>query len=226
MSKAILIDVAAREVREIAIRTGEANGLADLHTHIGGYIESAWVWNSGDVLYVDEEGLSKPQRHFFRLAQRGAYPFAGNGVVVGPEECDEDGEYTRTLDTTRTVAELRAAVTFLTREQADAWAKGNASDPAATFLSVGPDGRVETEVIARMGRVFADMPKPADPEIVGTLGTHPRYPGRLAILHPDGALSNTFGLGETRDEVATLLRRLGMELRDDNSIIRREGSQP
>jgi hypothetical protein len=56
----------------------------DLHRLIGGYLEVAHAWPTGDVLYVDEEGLFKSPHHWFRV--EGAHqPFAGNGVVVGRE---------------------------------------------------------------------------------------------------------------------------------------------
>jgi hypothetical protein len=149
---------AAREIREVA-----SAGLADLQRLIGGYIETAYTWGSGDVLFVDEEGMRKPQRYFFRLRRRGDQPLAGNGVVVGPERYGDDGEYLGTDDVTLDLACLREAVTFLTRDQADAWAKGNASEPATVFYTFGDDGWVTEEtVVRRLGRMFSDMPRPTD----------------------------------------------------------------
>lgn len=156
MAKAWLIDVASREIRAV-----ELSELKDYQKAVGGPIEIAWQWDAGDVCYVDEEGLFKPQRHFFRLAGRGDYPYAGNGVVVGREMSDDDGEYIGLADTTVTLAHLESIVTFVTREQADAWAKGNASEPAITFSYV-ENGRVVTEVLGRMGGLFADMPRPEE----------------------------------------------------------------
>jgi hypothetical protein len=157
MAKVLLIDVAAQEVREV-----QSSGLADLQKMIGGDIELAHVWESKDVCFVDEHGTFKPQKHFFRLAPRGEYPFAGNGVIVGPEIYDDGGEFLGDADVTLTVAEVVAQVTFLSRVQADAWGKANASEPAITFMSIGEDGQIEEEVIGRMGSLFADMPKPED----------------------------------------------------------------
>jgi hypothetical protein len=163
MGKVLLIDVAAREVREVEVRDDEAGRLKDLHKLIGGYIESAWSWDSGDYLFVDEEGTFKAQKNFFRLEPRGDYPFAGNGVLVGPERYDDEGEFLGNSDPTLTVEQLASLVTYVTREQADAWGKGNASEPACVFYSIGPNGElIEEEVIARMGQLFADMPKPED----------------------------------------------------------------
>jgi len=157
MAKVLLIDAAAQAVREV-----QSSGLADLQKMIGGHIEIAHVWESKDVCFVDEHGTFKPQKHFFRLAQRGDYPFAGNGVVVGPEVYDDEGEYLGDADVTLTVAEVAAQVIFLSRVQADAWGKANASEPAMTFMSIGEDGQIEEEVIGRMGSLFAEMPQPED----------------------------------------------------------------
>jgi hypothetical protein len=158
MTKAFLIDAAAREIREVA-----SAGLSDSQRLVGGYIETAYAWGSGDVLFVDAEGMLKPQRYFFRPRRRGDQPLAGNGVVIGPKRYGNDGEYLGTDDVTLDLACLREAVTFLTRDQADAWAKGNASEPAAVFYMIGKDGRVvEETVVRRMGRMFRDMPRPTD----------------------------------------------------------------
>ena len=41
-------------------------GLADMQKLVGGYIGTAPVTLSpGDVLFVDDDGLTKPQEHFF-----------------------------------------------------------------------------------------------------------------------------------------------------------------
>ena len=90
--KALLIDVAARAVREV---TWEK--ISDLHDLIGGYLTIGWQWHeTGDVLFVDDEGLLRPQAHFFRFALRtDGQPLAGNGVIVGRELHDDDAEFCR-----------------------------------------------------------------------------------------------------------------------------------
>jgi uncharacterized protein DUF3846 len=154
MPKAILIDAAKREIREI-----DNDGLKTLQAAVGGYIETAYAWENGDVLFVDEEGMFKPQADFFRVPMRSDQPLAGNGVVVGKERYDGEGEYLGTEDPAITVAELRELVEFRDRAQVDAWAKANASDVASavTFVSAGT---VETTVTGRVGALFADMPRP------------------------------------------------------------------
>ena len=90
--RALLVDSAKQEIREVEYESTEAKGTT-LQQHIGGYIETAYAWPNGDILFVDEEGLFKAQKHFFRIGERPDQPFAGHGIVVGPERLDEDGEY-------------------------------------------------------------------------------------------------------------------------------------
>lgn len=158
--KAILIDSEKRELREVEYDHGSKPGAVTLQMLIGGYIESAWSWENGDVLWVDEEGLFKPQSHFFRFTPRGdGQPLAGNGVLIGREEEDDSPDGYHTEPPTITIEELRPLVQFLTREQAEAWAKGNASEPAVTVYFPGEDGTTEATVIERYGHLFDQMPK-------------------------------------------------------------------
>jgi hypothetical protein len=153
--KAYLIDSAAQTITEI-----EYSGLAALQSLIGGYIEVAWTWQNGDVVYVDEEGLLKPQSAFFRLApRRDGQPLAGNGVLVGREQAAKNADGYITLPPTTSLDALRSQVQFLSYEQVQAWAKGNASEPAVVVSSQSPDGRETRDVVARFGRLYGDIPK-------------------------------------------------------------------
>jgi hypothetical protein len=152
MTKAILIDSANRTISEGTIGTGRA-ALKDMQAVVGGLIQIAHEWPNGDVLYVDEEGMFKPQSHFFRF-QGYDQPLAGNGLIIGSDDGGSNA------DVKLTVAEITPLVTFLNRAQAESWAKGNASEPAIVFYSIGADGKVEDEtVIARHGALFSEMPK-------------------------------------------------------------------
>jgi hypothetical protein len=114
MPRALFIDVQERTIERVGIRHGSA-AVGDLRDLIGGYIEGAYHWPNGDVLFVDEEGLLKPWRGGFLFALRAdEQPLAGNGVVVGREIEGRGyvGGYT-TLAPTITVAELRRLVLFL-----------------------------------------------------------------------------------------------------------------
>ena len=160
--KALLIDAAKREIREVEYESTEAKGTT-LQQHIGGDIETAYSWENGDILFCDEEGLFKPQMHFFRIGERPDQPFAGHGIVVGAERYDSEGEYLGTNDPTITPEALRATVEFRSRDQVEAWAKANASEPAGAIYTVGNDGTIEVEVLAHVGELYEQMPKPVYP---------------------------------------------------------------
>ena len=113
MTKAIFIDAANREIKEVDLPEGEIGFMNALRKLVDGWLETAWRWDAGDVLFVDEDGTRKPQAHFFRLTPCGAYPLTGNGVIIGPEHYDDQGEYLGTDDTTLTVEQVRPLVTFL-----------------------------------------------------------------------------------------------------------------
>jgi hypothetical protein len=132
------------------ITTVEYFNLSDLQRMVGGYIEIIHCWDNGDVIFGDEEGLLKGLTTWFRLEGYDR-PFAGNAVVVGAEDEDDSA----TADPTITLDQLTAIVTFITDEQALAWARGNASDPAIMFFS--DHGRAET--IASTGELFGVAPK-------------------------------------------------------------------
>ena len=86
MAKAYLIDVTAKEVREIDYdhtkqRIGEVLGIGN------NPIDVAASWGvGGPALYVDDEGLLHDPKKFFSFAPRrdGAL-LAGNGLLVGRE---------------------------------------------------------------------------------------------------------------------------------------------
>jgi hypothetical protein len=70
---------------------------------IGGHLEAAYQTRSGDVLYVDENGLRKDNQLL-----------AGNGLFVGREiEADELPMGYTTLDPTMTLKELGRLVYFV-----------------------------------------------------------------------------------------------------------------
>jgi hypothetical protein len=156
--KAILINSAERTITEV-----DYDGSEQLRKLVGGWIELAYMWPSKDVLYVDEEGLMKPQAHFFRITVRPDQPMVGNGVIIGPErDTDEVPEGFVTDPPSLTVEQVRAMVEFRNRDQFDAWAKANASDAAVTFTTLGPNGRVETETIASVRELFGSVPRPEE----------------------------------------------------------------
>ena len=81
---AIFLNSKTCEIRDIIV-----DDYKDIQRYIGGHYCIAHVFDNGDTLMVDDEGLLKPHDKFVHVV--GAHqPFAGNGVIVGP--CDDEGE--------------------------------------------------------------------------------------------------------------------------------------
>jgi Domain of unknown function (DUF3846) len=76
--RAILIDPVRRLIEPHTID----GRLASLQAAVGGAIAWGTELKTGDVLYVDDEGLLKRNPAFFSLGKRS---FAGRGLLVGPE---------------------------------------------------------------------------------------------------------------------------------------------
>jgi len=153
--RVIVIDSNRQEVREAEV----SSNAADLRELVGGWLTIAPVqWPGEHVLFVDDEGLFKPQKWFFRLAGN-ERPFAGNGVLVGPEKYNDEGDYIGTEDVAFTAAQIARVVTFVSRAQADAWAKATAHEAESTLTAGGV-----TTVLATRGQVWNNMPKPEEEE--------------------------------------------------------------
>lgn len=106
MMRAILIDSAAREVREVEY-SGNWRDIAPMIGAESGLFAVTPI-REGEDLYVDDEGLlTSPNPHGYFLYQGvGQELFAGNGLVLG---VDENGE---TRSTALTVGEVRERVGF------------------------------------------------------------------------------------------------------------------
>lgn len=57
-------------------------------------------------------------------------------------------------------------------------------------------------------------------EIIGRLERTTQRPERLALVRLDGSVSSWFARDMQRDDVATVLARHGLALRDDDSVVR------
>lgn len=85
MIRAILIDTYNDRVSEVRLRPD----LGDYYEHLKcDVITSGLRFQNGDVLFVDDMGLLKRPKHFFRLAGVD-YDFAGNGLIVGTDDFGE-----------------------------------------------------------------------------------------------------------------------------------------
>lgn len=106
--KAILINAEERKVEEVEIDASDFP--ESINRAIGSEIYTGGHYlPHGDAVLVDDEGLFTKQ-HFFTF--RGAHqPFAGSGIILG---ADEQGE---TVPPCITLEQVRAAVTFQTREE-------------------------------------------------------------------------------------------------------------
>lgn len=76
------------ELNSKPITSGRLKEFQDL---VGGNIETAHIIDENHRIFVNEEGLFEPDRHYFYY--KGAHqPFAGNGIIV--TENNEDVSFT------------------------------------------------------------------------------------------------------------------------------------
>lgn len=99
--RSILIDPAKRAVVPYRIN----GSVASLQAAVGSLIAFATQLDTGDVLYVDDEGLLRDNPSFFAIAG-GRHPYAGRGLLVGPET------YGAITDVVATVEEVKSLVSF------------------------------------------------------------------------------------------------------------------
>ncbi len=107
-----LIDVTKQIVTAVTF-----DGYQGMQAHIGGFLEVAFAWDNGDVLYVDEEGLLKGPTFYFGIPTvRPDQPFGSNGLVVGREvEGDHYPAGYTTMPPTITLPALQAIVRWMVR---------------------------------------------------------------------------------------------------------------
>lgn len=105
MSKVYVINPRERRIYESSYDSSEA-----LHDLVGGYIELAYQWPSGDVLYVDENGLARRPQWYFGISVRPDQLLAGNGVLVGREIVTEDDVFEGTAPPSMSLEALQRLV--------------------------------------------------------------------------------------------------------------------
>lgn len=132
-----LIDAAKQEVREVEWEyTGGRSIAALIGTGVSA-ICIALKWQTGDVLYVDDEGILKPQSVYFTVVDRADHqPLGGNGLVTGPDNMEE------TDPPVMSMADLVAKIQWSSRKDFESWAK----DRGAAITVSYPDG--EQKVLA------------------------------------------------------------------------------
>ena len=112
--RGILINAEARTITEVEVPEGYKN----IYPFLGAGVDMFQcvdITRKGDTIYVDEEGLLKPQDNFFLYAGYGQ-PLAGNGLVLST---DNEGE---TVGTKLTLETIIKNVKFMNRFEAHAWA--------------------------------------------------------------------------------------------------------
>ena len=107
--KALWINAAQQSIEEVAW-----SDIHDLHELVGGWLEIAMLLPHGDVLYVDEDGKLKESIHTGFTIGGSHELVLGNGVVVGKERINEDGEQLDPLneDPKLTLSRLKDMVLF------------------------------------------------------------------------------------------------------------------
>lgn len=164
MTRALFINAATQEITEF-----DHQHWKDIADKVG-MMGLAARFKNGDIMYVDDEGFLKPQAHFVKVPE-GEQPYAGNAVVVGPDEFKYvtlgDGTedlQEKVLDAVTSVEEMREKTRFLTYDQMQAWGKANASDIGFSVTTVDATGRSCTRVHSRMGELVASIPRAEDPQ--------------------------------------------------------------
>lgn len=108
--KAYLIDSENKTISETSVDSWK-----DIAPAIGADLFTTITIENNDTLYVDDEGLLKPQENFFLYAGYDQ-PLAGNGLVLGTTG---EGEST---DPKNSIEFIRSKVRFMTRREAYEWA--------------------------------------------------------------------------------------------------------
>ena len=93
--RAILIDPARKTIEE----TKYDGTLEDIYKHIEQAVITTVRVDEENILYVDDEGLYRPNQHYFRWGPQ-KY-LAGRGIIIGVNEAGEDVEATISIDEVR-----------------------------------------------------------------------------------------------------------------------------
>ena len=109
--KAYLINAEARTITEVTV-----GPYTDIYPLLGCDTFTCVGLEDEDTLYVDDEGLLKPQMHFI-MYEGYPEPLAGNGLVMGT---DSEGE---SIDPKMSLEDLKSRVTFYNVFQIRAMAK-------------------------------------------------------------------------------------------------------
>lgn len=113
--KGYKIDVVKKEVIEVEL----SSDYRDIYKIVDCEIFSCpLIYENGDSLFCDDEGLLKPMHGFF-LLENYPQPIAGNGLILGSNEEGESEDAKTDFET------IKSQVKFMTAEDAYLYAVGN-----------------------------------------------------------------------------------------------------
>lgn len=117
--KAILIDAESKEVKEVDYNDyKDIQSILRVSIFTTGLVLNDIQTERGDTLFVDDEGLINGTEHFFALyIDNQGHVFAGNGLIVGPENYNDDGDYLGTDNPSHSLNWIKNNVKYLSREQ-------------------------------------------------------------------------------------------------------------
>ena len=150
--KALLINSTERTVTTV-----DYADYRDIQRYVGGPFAGACVFDNGDALLVDDEGLYKDHEHYF-FVNGMAQPLAGNGLLTGRDHYSRKTGEESTLDVTTTPADMLQLVRWATLEQVRAWGRANSSEVAASITSIHTDGTREEVLLGRWGDLLGVAP--------------------------------------------------------------------
>lgn len=140
--QAYFVDAATRTVTPIEYQRGTG-----FRKWLPGGICIAQVYDNGDVLYVDDEGMLHKATVAFRVRDRpDGQPMMSNAVLTGRDYGDD------TLPPEFTIAELESRIEWLSVEHALAWFRQKAKQAAVTSTSGG-----KREVHANWGDLLRNL---------------------------------------------------------------------
>ncbi len=142
--KAYLINAGARTIEEFEWNYGVINH------YLPGGITVGHIFDNGDVLYVDDEGLLHPATVAFSIKKRpDGQPMMSNGILTGK---DEEFPKDDTLPPAFTMAQLRDEIEWLSVDQALDWFRAVAKKAAVTLTTDG-----ERQVLANYSDLLRNL---------------------------------------------------------------------
>lgn len=110
MNKAILIDPKKRKVSIVEYKDHN-----DIQKFVGGIFTTAMTLPNEETVFVNDEGLLNGTQEFFAL-KGGHQPYAGEGLLVGAELYDDEGDLVETTDPSDLLDWVKKNVNFMSKQ--------------------------------------------------------------------------------------------------------------